>query len=184
MQLIFDVLLTALSIFVIGTHAVVGKSHFKSREMPPGANLVAVAVLLALAVYLLLLWTHESPLAAQLFGLGAGLISLWLFHRTVAASRDGALHFAFDVEHPVSLVTAGPYRLVRHPFYTSYLLFWTGMAISTWSLWALPVLLLIVGMYTLAARDEERKFSSSTMSAEYAAYRSRTGMFLPRLAAK
>jgi protein-S-isoprenylcysteine O-methyltransferase Ste14 len=181
MQLILDILLTALSIFVIGTHAIIGKSHFKSKEMPAGANLVAVAVLMTLAVYLLLLWTNEAPAIAQLVGLVLGVISLWLFHRTVAASRDGALHFAFDVEHPVSLVTSGPYRYVRHPFYTSYLIFWAAIALGTWSIWAIPVLALIVAMYTIAARDEERKFANSPMAADYAAYRARTGMFWPKL---
>lgn len=181
MQLILDILLTALSIFVIGTHAVVGKSHFKSKEMPAGANLVAVAVLMTLGVCLLLLWTNDAPPAAQLTGLALGAISLWLFYRTVAASRDGALHFAFDVEHPVSLITGGPYRYVRHPFYTSYLIFWAGLALSTWSVWALPVLVLIAAMYMIAARDEERKFANSPMAADYAAYRAGTGMFWPKL---
>ena len=181
MQLILDILLTALSIFVIGTHAVVGKSHFKSKEMPAGANLVAVAVLMTLAVYLLLLWTSPSPVLAQLAGLLLGAISLWLFHRTVAASRDGALHFAFDTEHPVSLVTSGPYRYVRHPFYTSYLTFWIGMAVSTWSLWSVPLVALMALLYTVAARGEEQKFANSPMAADYAAYRARAGMFWPRL---
>ena len=44
MQLVFDILLTALSIFVIGSHAVVGKGHFKSKSMPAGANLVSATV--------------------------------------------------------------------------------------------------------------------------------------------
>jgi protein-S-isoprenylcysteine O-methyltransferase Ste14 len=104
-----------------------------------------------------------------------------MFHRTARASREGALHFAFDVENPVSLVTAGPYRYVRHPFYTSYLIFWTGLALGTWSLWAVPVLVLMAVLYTVAARGEEGKFANSPMAAEYAAYRTRTGMFWPRL---
>jgi protein-S-isoprenylcysteine O-methyltransferase Ste14 len=181
MQLALDILLTALSIFVIGSHAVVGKGHFKSKEMPAGANLVSAAVLTTLAVFLILLWTGEAPLLAQLVALALEALSLWLFFRTIAASRDGALHFAFDTENPVSLVTSGPYRYVRHPFYTSYLIFWTGLAIGTWSLWAIPVLVLMVVLYTVAARGEEAKFARTQMSDEYASYRARTGMFWPKL---
>lgn len=179
MQLILDILLTALSIFVIGTHAVLGKGHFKSKEMPAGANVVTAAVLTALAVYLLLLWTHEAPVWASIVGLVFEGIALVLFHRTIAASRDGGLHFAFDKDHPVSLVTHGPYRYVRHPFYTSYLIFWTGLAIATWTWWGIPVLIAMAVIYSVAARDEEGKFANSPMAAEYAVYRSKTGMFWP-----
>ena len=181
MQLALDILLTALSIFVIGSHAVVGKGHFKSKQMPAGANLVSAAVLTTLAVFLILLWTGEAPLIAQLVALALEALSLWIFFRTIAASRDGALHFAFDTENPVSLVTSGPYRYVRHPFYTSYLIFWTGLAIGTWLLWAVPVLLLMAVLYTVAARGEEAKFARTQMSDEYATYRARTGMFWPKL---
>ena len=184
MQLALSILLTALSIFVVGTHALVGKSHFKSRRMPPGANLVSAAVLITLAVFLVLLWTGgPSPITALLVALVLEAVALWLFHRTIAASRDGGLHFAFDVDNPVSLVTAGPYAYVRHPFYTSYLIFWTGFAIGTWSVWAVPVLAIIYVLYTVAARGEEGKFASSDMAPDYAAYRARTGMFWPRLRA-
>lgn len=179
MELILDILLTALSIFVIGTHAVIGKNHFKSTEMPAGANLVTAAVLTALAVFLLLVWTGSAPVPAVLAALVLEGLALWMFHRTAAASREGGLHFAFDKDHPVSLVTNGPYRFVRHPFYTSYLIFWTGLAIGSWTIWAIPVLLAMAAIYTIAARDEERKFANSPMAAEYAVYRSRTGMFWP-----
>jgi protein-S-isoprenylcysteine O-methyltransferase Ste14 len=181
MQLILDILISALSIIVIGSHALVGKGHFKSKQMPAGANFVSAAVLVTLILFLILLWTHEAPLAAQLVALALEGAALWLFLRTIAASRDGALHFAFDTENPVSLVTSGPYRYVRHPFYTSYLIFWTGLAIGTWAPWSVPVLLLMVGLYTVAASSEESKFARTHMSADYAAYRARTGMFLPRI---
>lgn len=181
MQLLFDILLTALSLLVIGSHAVLGKGHFKSAKMPAGANFVSASVLTTLALLLILLWTSEAPTWAQIVALVLEALSLWLFFRTIAASRDQALHFAFDTENPVSLVTAGPYRYVRHPFYTSYLIFWTGLALGAWSPWAVPMLALMAGLYTVAATGEEAKFERTNMAADYAAYRSRTGMFWPKL---
>lgn len=183
MELILDSLLTALGLLVIGSHAFVGKGHFNSRSMPPGANFVSAAVLTTLAVFLLLLWTNSAPLSAQVAALVLEGLSLWLFFRTIAASRGRALHFAFDADNPVSLVMSGPYRYVRHPFYTSYLIFWTGFAIGTWSPWAVPVLVLIAILYTVAARGEEEKFAKTAMATDYAAYRARTGMFWPKLGA-
>ena len=40
---------------------------------------------------------------------------------------------------------------------------------------------LMAGIYAVAARLEERKFKPSGLAGPYAAYRSRTGMFLPWL---
>lgn len=183
MQFFLTIALTGLSIFIVGTHAVVGKGHFRSKGMPAGANLVSASVILTLALFLLLLWLDETPVAALLVALALEAASLWLFLRTVAASRNRALHFAFDPDNPVSLVTSGPYRFVRHPFYTSYILFWGGFALGTWSLWAIPVLAVMVALYAVAASGEERKFLATEMATEYADYRARTGMFFPRLSA-
>lgn len=181
MHLILDIFLTLLSIFIVGIHGMAGKTHFKSRAMPDGARLLVVAVLTTLVVFLVLLWTNDAPIGAQIAALALEALSLWLFYRTIAASRDGALHLAFDIDNPVSLVTSGPYRYVRHPFYTSYLIFWSGLALGTWSLWSIAVLAVMVVLYTVAARGEEVKFAKTEMSGDYATYRSRTGMFWPKL---
>jgi protein-S-isoprenylcysteine O-methyltransferase Ste14 len=181
MQLILDILLTALGLVTVGSYAVMGRGHFKSRSMPLGANLISLAALLSLAIYLGLLWSSEAPLLAQLAGLIIGALGLWLFYRTIAASRDRGLHFAFDPDNPVSLVTTGPYRVVRHPFYTSYLIFWVAMTVGAWSIWGIVVLGLLTAMYSFAARTEEAKFAATPMAADYTEYRKRAGMFWPKM---
>ena len=129
-MLILDIALTVLGLVTVGSYAVMGRGHFQSRSMPLGANLISLAALLSLAIYIWLLWTTDAPLLAQLAGVIIGALGLWLFYRTIAASRDRGLHFAFDPDNPVSLVTTGPYRVVRHPFYTSYLIFWVAMTLG------------------------------------------------------
>ena len=181
MQLVLDILLTALGLVTVGSYAVMGKGHFQSRAMPLGANLISLAALLSLAIYIWLLWTTEAPLLAQLAGVIIGALGLWLFFRTIAASQDRGLHFAFDPDNPVSLVTTGPYRVVRHPFYTSYLIFWVAMSLGAWSVWGIVVLVLLTAMYSFAARTEEAKFATTPMAAEYEAYRKRAGMFWPKV---
>lgn len=181
MQLVGDILLTALGLVTIGSYAVMGKDHFKSRSMPLGANLISLAALVSLAIYLWLLWITDAPIVAQLAGVIIGALSLWLFFRTIRASRDRGLHFAFDPDNPVSLVTTGPYRVVRHPFYTSYLIFWVAMTLGTWSPLGIVVLAMLTAMYTYAARTEEAKFAATPMAGEYAEYRNRAGMFWPKL---
>ncbi|TIU30026.1 MAG: isoprenylcysteine carboxylmethyltransferase family protein, partial [Mesorhizobium sp.] len=39
----------------------------------------------------------------------------------------------------------------------------------------------IVAIYTIAALDEERKFSRTALAGAYEAYRARTGLFWPHL---
>ena len=172
-MLILDIALTVLGLVTVGSYAVMGRGHFQSRSMPLGANLISLAALLSLAIYIWLLWATDAPIIAQLAAVIIGALGLWLFFRTIAASRDRGLHFA--------LVTSGPYRVVRHPFYTSYLIFWVAMTLGAWSVWGIAVLVLLTAMYTVAARTEEAKFAATPMAGEYAEYRKRAGMFLPKL---
>lgn len=78
------------------------------------------------------------------------------------------------------LVTGGIYRYIRHPQYTGFLLITLGMLFE----WAtLPMLLMwpiLCLLYYRLARREEREVEAQFGDA-YGIYRSRTGMFLPRL---
>ena len=163
------------------THAIVGRRHFASEKMPAGSNLIVVAVAVVSLLYLGLLWTADVPLWPMVAGIVGELASLWLFLATVEASRAGRLKLAFDPELPKGVVMEGPYRHVRHPFYTSYLIFWSSWAIGTWSLAALAPLLLIVAIYIVAAKSEERNFANSALAGDYDVHRQRTGLFWPKL---
>lgn len=79
-----------------------------------------------------------------------------------------------------TLVTRGPYRWVRHPFYIAALLMFVGNAIA-----AANVFLFgggVIAFLLLAARSriEERKLLER-FGEPYRAYRERTGRFLPKL---
>jgi protein-S-isoprenylcysteine O-methyltransferase Ste14 len=85
-------------------------------------------------------------------------------------------------EHvPEELCEAGPYRHIRHPLYLAYMLAYLAafVALPHW----LTAALLAVGVALFAhmAKDDEKTIATSAISADYAAYRNRTGMFLPRL---
>ena len=93
------------------------------------------------------------------------------------AQRTARLRLAFDPSLPRSVVKDGVYRFMRHPFYTSYVLFWIGWAIAAWSIWALAALIVVVAIYVWAARMEERNFARSELAEEYDTYRRQTGVF-------
>ncbi len=79
------------------------------------------------------------------------------------------------------VVDSGPYRLVRHPMYTGFIVMDLGLAILCGSALALAgVAMMIVGLW-LKARVEERFLSEELGAAAYAAYKARTPMLMPRM---
>jgi protein-S-isoprenylcysteine O-methyltransferase Ste14 len=156
------------------------KGHFRrTGRIPAGTILISVLTVAGfgwfaahiVATPLSAAW----PAALALFG-----AALALFFWTVRATRQTPPTLAFDTDSPAFLLRHGPYQYVRHPFYLSYLLFWTGTAVAFTGLasWLAPAVMLAV--YWNAASREEQKFAASDFRAAYAAYRRQAGMFLPR----
>jgi protein-S-isoprenylcysteine O-methyltransferase Ste14 len=79
------------------------------------------------------------------------------------------------------VVTAGPYAHIRHPFYTSYLLGSVAVLVAFPVIFAAASLLLNIAFFAFAARSEEKALLESPLAPAYAQYRSRTGMFFPRI---
>lgn len=181
MELVLDFVVSVLSVLVVLQYGRSLRTHFKSPKMPTGTVVISVVVTATAAVFLTLIWIETQPIFAQLIGLAVECFGLWLFWMAIRASREARLKMAFDVANPHGLVMTGPYRYLRHPFYTSYLVFWIGWAIATWSAWSLIPLLAITVIYVIAALGEERKFSRTEMAEAYEEYRRQTGFFWPRL---
>lgn len=108
------------------------------------------------------------------------LAAIALFWWAVATTRRTRLTLAFSNDQPTFLLDHGPYALVRHPFYTSYILFWVGAATDASSplFWIVPIIVTI--LYVRAASIEEGKFVRSDLAMRYHDYRTRTGMLVPR----
>lgn len=109
------------------------------------------------------------------------VISLCLFWWSVAMTRIQPLTLAFALDAPAYLHIRGPYAYVRHPFYSSYVMFWLATAVAEHNLMGWIILLLMTALYSLAAKCEEGKFASSPLAATYNDYRGRTGMLIPIL---
>ncbi len=79
--------------------------------------------------------------------------------------------------HPLELVKAGPYALVRHPWYLGLIFVWVGW----WWLWA-AVYSFYLGMFILAmiwlqAYLEEKLVMEKKFGQEFLDYKHATGMF-------
>jgi len=78
-----------------------------------------------------------------------------------------------------TLVTSGIFRYIRHPLYCAHIIMFSGSMLLRLH-WASVVLyLLFVAGQVLRARIEEHKLERAFV--DYARYRDRTGMFLPRI---
>ena len=124
----------------------------------------------------------SMPVPIWLRWVGAGtlpvsvLLFSWVFRSLGTNLTDTVVTRA---EH--TLVTTGPYRWVRHPFYSAALLF-----VVTASLVSASSYLAVAGglagvLLAIRTRTEEAKLIER-FGDEYLAYRQRTGKFLPRLA--
>ncbi|HRW07461.1 MAG TPA: methyltransferase [Caldilineaceae bacterium] len=114
-------------------------------------------------------------------GLGFLLSALGtaLFFWTIHTTRARGFYLAYAKEYPTAFVNAGPYLLVRHPFYVAYLLFWLGMLVAAPWWPTLGCLLILLYLYVVAARGEELKFEQSEFAEEYGRYKDSVGFMMP-----
>lgn len=178
--MLLDIFVCLAGWIIIGFHTWALRAHFDMPVMPRGVKVISASVLSS-GVFLSFLCIYfRQPAFAQWTGLAMLIISFLLCLATVRESRNARLLAAFDEKLPHGLLKTGPYAVVRHPFYTSYLIQWIGWAIASWSPWAILPVVLMTTIYTIAARDEESKFARTEMAEEYENYKKKAGRFLPR----
>ena len=127
-----------------------------------------------------LFWQVYQAWPAVTFGpVGVALlaVSVILAAWALVSNRPGNFNISPEPRENSELVTFGPYQWVRHPMYTSLLLFAgaMAMAIDGWWAWYTWTVLLLV-LWFKAAMEEHlltQHFS------DYALYRKRTKRFLP-----
>ncbi|NIX76621.1 methyltransferase family protein [Microvirga terricola] len=156
-------------------------THFQDTgERPVGAWLIFVLTPLGVlaTVYIVLTQPIYDFL---LLGLGLYAVALGLLWWAIVETKDARLPMAFSGDTPAQLLSRGPYSLVRHPFYSSCLLYWLAGAVATGSLLLFAFFVGMTCLYLRAALLEEATFARSFFAHEYRAYAARTGMFVPWL---
>jgi len=126
-------------------------------------------------------WTL-LPLPTQLRWMGVAIATLsvastWWVFRTLglnvtrtSKTRDNA-----------TLVTTGPYRFVRHPFYVNVALAFGSLSLVTRSWWFIAWIVPALILLAMRTRKEEANLEARFGDA-WRAYAARTGRFVPRLA--
>lgn len=156
---------------------------FRTHErVPLGVLVIQLFGSIFLLLHLsLLLYTESVPTIYTYVGIAMYCAAFILFWFAVQSNRSKPLSQCYGTDIPEHLVVSGPYRWIRHPFYTAYMLAWLAGVFATGELWLLPSVAIMVIIYVYAAILEERKFMNSALATEFRSYRQRTGMFLPRI---
>lgn len=176
--------LIVLALYCIGcTYVAWGTYRFFTR--PDGKMAPAMAWLTrfsyiggGIEVYDLIR-SDSAPPAQSFAGMAMMIVAIGLYGWSIAIHRSKPPSLAYSKDRPERLVTRGPYALVRHPFYTSYLIAWLAPAVASGKLTSYLATLVVTIFFEVAARQEERKFLTSELSGEYARYIAHTGRFLP-----
>jgi protein-S-isoprenylcysteine O-methyltransferase Ste14 len=109
----------------------------------------------------------------------AASLSLYEWARQTIWGRRFGLAWGDHV--PEKLCDEGPYRYIRHPIYLSYVLAFLAVLVALPHWVTALTFLTNLALFASSARSDEKVIAGSALAADYAAYRERTGMFLPRL---
>ncbi len=110
------------------------------------------------------------------FVCGAGLIVCILARKELA----GNWAMQLDLKKNHELITSGPYKFVRHPIYTGFLLMFLGTAITIGMAGGLiGVILQIIGSF-LRIKNEEA-LMTKTFGKKYLEYKSHAKTLIPFL---
>jgi len=162
-----------------------GQAKTRARQVR-GDRAPLVANLTAFGLFFLSLLIFSSSPAgftALLLALSGSLLALAGAALVVRSRAElgAAWSFAPKADQSTGLVTAGPFRLVRHPIYLGLAPLAMGEALAFGSWPALLIALWgIVPTLAWRARAEE-KLLSRTFGERYEVYRQRTKMIIPHL---
>ena len=113
-------------------------------------------------------------------GIGFYSLAVAVFLSAIESAKRTRLQRAFvDQPLPDRLITDGPFRWVRHPFYLGYILGAVAAPVAVKSTGLTLIALAMIVLTVLAAFREERIWLGSVRGPIYRAYAEKTGMFLP-----
>ncbi|MCS4088967.1 isoprenylcysteine carboxylmethyltransferase family protein [Rhizobium sp. BK176] len=181
MSFVLDAVVTLSGFAIIAMYTWSMKRHFSTAETPIEVKFLSPFILATSFWFTWTIMTSQQGAGLTTIAWLMQLASAALFVWAIKASKEARLTYIFDGGLPQGLATEGPYRYVRHPFYTSYITFWSAWALATGSVWSFIPVLCLSAFYVRAARQEEKVLMAAPFSKAYQEYRSRTGFMLPKI---
>jgi protein-S-isoprenylcysteine O-methyltransferase Ste14 len=179
-----------LTMSVVVYHRVSADSGERFDRRQEGTALAVVLRLAGFALWLFTLaylirpaWMHWAALplvdGVRWLGAAVGVLCAGLMVWTLS-SLGKNLTDTVATREQATLVTDGPYRFVRHPFYVVAGLLMLSVTLLTASAAIGVAGLVVATLLVLRTPNEERRLLE-TFGEPYEAYRRRTGAFLPKL---
>lgn len=145
---------------------------------------IGIATMLGLVTYMInpswMSWAALSlPTPVRWVGVALGIVGGFLLVWTMR-SLGPNLTDTVVTRRNHTLVTRGPYRFVRHPFYDAVALSVVANAVVAANWFLLAGGIISVALIVLRTRREEDRLVAR-FGDSYRAYMSRTGRFLPKL---
>ena len=109
------------------------------------------------------------------FGFIGGLLAVWTLHNLGKNLTDTVV-----TRQHHTLITTGPYRWIRHPFYTSAVLMIPASSLLAANWFFLAMGTMIFALLAIRTRKEEENLIAR-FGDDYRNYMQRTGRFVPRL---
>ena len=170
-----------LGVSMVGAVGVAVRYHFTTEKRSIPFDVMFALSIINVVIFASDLWEKDKPLWQLALALLLLVLAAPLFSVSLRASRAARLKLIFDKDDPSFVLKRGPYRYIRHPFYTSYILMWAGLAVATLNPLNIAYAVLIIPVFAYAAKSEEAYFASSARAANYTEYRKQAGMFWPKL---
>jgi len=111
------------------------------------------------------------------FLLGTGIVLLAVSHHHL----DKSFYSVVALKEDQELIETGPYRWIRHPIYTAYLLNYIGGGLLASNLVLTFVPFIMYAIMASLRMGQEEALLGQLFGQRYQDYRSRTGGLLPRL---
>jgi protein-S-isoprenylcysteine O-methyltransferase Ste14 len=112
-------------------------------------------------------------------GFPVGLCAVFLFY-WVLKSLGQNFSTSLTIKEKQTLVTHGPYRRVRHPMYTAFILLWLAYLLLSAN-WFIGFTGIMAFVWTTVIRTpKEEQMMADRFGEEYLAYKQRTGRYFPR----
>jgi protein-S-isoprenylcysteine O-methyltransferase Ste14 len=164
---------------VAGNEGTVKRSSASDRLL---VVLVFIGQAIVPGLYLFTPWlngaNYELPRALAWLGAVITAAGLWVFWRSHAdLGKNWSVTLELQSDH--RLVTHGVYRMVRHPMYSSFLLFGIGQALLLANWLAGPSALIAVALLCVFRVPREEAMMCEHFGQEYREYMQRSGSVVP-----
>jgi protein-S-isoprenylcysteine O-methyltransferase Ste14 len=115
-------------------------------------------------------------------GIAMYALSLTLFLAAIEAARRVPMTRTFVYEpRCTTILTQGPYRVIRHPIYVSYSLAWLAAPVATHNIILALTALFLITCYVISARAEERLLAAGIRGPDYLEWQKKTWRMIPFL---